>query len=187
MKPVYIVDEIGKCVTNVSTKLLPTLQAIDPLITGVNYQYGHPNEIIETLCQEERSKTGKFKKYPLIALFQDFPEVRGKVIGEDNTVTLHLIIASATLNNYKAQERYDHNFKPILYPIYQEFLNQLDLSSVFFTKAPDLIEHTKIDRLYWGNKGIEFTSGKETKNIFVDWLDCIELLNLTLPTYTQFC
>jgi hypothetical protein len=187
MKPIYIVDEIGAVVANVSTVLLPKLQIVDPKIQAVNYLYGHPNEIIATLTARDKSPQLRFKKYPLVALFQDFPEVKGKVVGEDNTVTLHLLIASATLPTYKADERYARNFKPILYPIYNELLRQLDFNGNFFTKSPEQIEHTKIDRLYWGNKGIEFTSGKETKNIFVDWIDCIELLNLTLPTYTKIC
>lgn len=182
MKPVYIVDEIGAVVEAVSTKLLTQLQAFDPLITGVHYQYGHPLEIIETLKQMDESQDYKFRRYPFIGLFQDFPQEVGEV-GFDSEVTLHLIIARFTVNTYKAAQRYENNFKPVLYPIYLEFLEQLNFSKAFMKYAPNQIPHTKIDRLYWGREGLYKNEG----NIFNDFLDCIEIRNLKLKTYLNIC
>ena len=95
MKPVYIVDEIGLAVAQVSTVLLSQLQAFDATITGVHYQYGHPIEIIETLKQMDEAKAYKFSRYPFVGLFQDFPENVGEV-GFNGEVTLHMIIARFT-------------------------------------------------------------------------------------------
>lgn len=182
MKPVYVVDEIGLVVERVSAKLLAQLQAFDSTITGVHYQYGHPLEIIETLKQLDEAKDYKFRRYPFVGLFQDFPEDVGEV-GFNSEPTLHLIIARFTQPTYKAAKRYELNFKPVLYPIYLEFLEQLNFSKAFQHYAPNEIPHIKIDRLYWGREGLYKNEG----NVFNDFLDCIEIRNLKLKTYLKIC
>lgn len=182
LKPVFIVDEIGDVVTKVSAALLTQLQILDDKIEAVNYLYGHPLEIIETLKQRDEADNFRFKKYPLIALFQDFPERKG-YIGIDSETTLHLIIARATEPTYKADERYTFNFKPFLYLIYLEFLKQLNFSKAFTHYGAEQIEHTKYDRLYWGREGLYKNEG----NIFNDWLDCIEIRDLRLKVNLKIC
>ncbi len=180
MIPVYVVDEIGTVINAVSAQLLAELKAYDSRIEAVNYLYGHPLEIIETLKQRDESDGFRFKKYPLVALFQDFPEQHGE-IGIDSEVTLHLVIARATQPDYKASERYTENFKPVLYPIYFEFLRQLTLSGRFMTYGTSRISHTKIDRVFWGR------AFEGDANPFNDWLDCIEIKDLKLKINLKNC
>lgn len=183
-KSIYVVDEIGAVVSRVSSALTPALQAYDPRITGVHYLHGHPLEIIDTLRQRDQSRTLKFDKYPLVALFQDFPEICNTTPGIAFKVRLHLIIARATLATYKSGERYDYNFKPVLYPIYRQLMLQLAKHKMFLNYGgPDVIPHVKIDRVFWGAEGL-YT---DTKNIFDDMLDCIEIKNLELNVYSKFC
>jgi len=184
MKPPFVVvDVFGGIVSKVSEILLPTLREFDDKIEAVNYLYGHPIEIIETLGQRDKSSTFQFKKYPLVALFQDFPERHGNVIGLDSTVTLNIIIARATLATYKADERYTNNFKPVLYPIYQELLQQISLSKTFLNYGANSLGHTKYDRLYWGRDGLY----KNDRNVFNDFLDCIEIKGLQLKLNLKNC
>lgn len=171
MKPLFVVDEIGEVVTKVSTKMTPSLKDYDPLITGVHYEHGHPLEILETLAQKDKSDTYVFKKYPLIALFQDFTEDRNKDLGFQSNSPLHIIIARGTSQAYKAEERYAKNFKPVLVPIYLELLNQLGFSKAFSTGPISRLRHEYTERLFWGKDGLY---GKEG-NIFNDFIDCIEL------------
>ena len=42
------------------------------------------------------------------------------------------------------------NYKPIIYPIKRELLNQLDLSVAFNTNGISTIKHIEEDRFYWG-------------------------------------
>lgn len=182
-RPVYVVDEIGAVVTKVSTALLPMLQLYDENITGVHYLHGHPLEIIETLGQRDKAESYVFKKYPLIALFQDFPEPSSASVGVAHEPRLHLIIARATRPEYKASERYDMNFRPVLYPIYAEFMHQLHLHKAFLSYSEEKISHTKTDRLYWGRDGL----WKKEGNIFNDWIDCIEITDLRLKVKTKLC
>lgn len=193
MEPVYIVDifrDVVAATQNavISKKnepvktLLQSLQEYDTNITGIHYQHGHPLEIIETLEQQTQGTTQKFKRFPLVALFQDFPEEKGRS-GFDSETTLHILICYGTKNTYKATQRYEKTFKPVLYPIYLELLEQIRLDSRFNVVNTSLIEHTKIDRLYWGR---ETDSGNKA-NKFNDLLDCIELKNLKLKLDRKIC
>lgn len=178
-QPLYIVDELAAIVANVSTSLLTQLQAVNSTIEGVQYYYGHPKEIIDTLRQKDQSMNYRFAKYPAVCLFQDFSESEGRIIGVASDVRLHIIICYSTDQNYKASERYANSFKPILYPIYYALLNEIFKSGKVLASDKDSLPHTKIDRLYWGRTGLYGNEG----NIFDDFLDAIEIQDLQLKFY----
>lgn len=173
-----VVDYIGQIVSKVSAKLIADFKEIDPLITGVHYLHGHPKEVIETLAQRDKSEKFMFDKYPLIALFQDFPE---KVVNNYSVeVNLNIVFCKSTLPDYKANERYGKNFYPFLYPMYEEFMKAL-------FKHPNTTkyhsEYTKIDRLFWGKSGLYGNTG----NTFNDHLDALELVNLKILINNLTC
>lgn len=180
--PIYIVDEIGEVVSTVSTQLLPALKLVDPNIQAVNYYYGHPKEILETLFQKDASDTESYFKYPAVFLFQDFTEGVGKDIGITTVPRLHIVIATSTDPNYKASERYAVTFKPILYPIYYKLIDQLWKSGKILAASSSQIVHTKIDRVFWGRQ----MAGKE-QNVTNSWLDAIEITDLQLKFYNKNC
>lgn len=183
-KPIYIVDYFRDIVQAASVKLTAQLQVYDPLITGIHYHHGHPIEIVEIISELANAPTKLFDRFPLIALFQDFPETIGQAPGFYADGVFHLIIARGTEHNYSAPERYDKNFKPILYPIYFELLEQIRLSRKFeIVTGSDTYPHTKIDRLYWGREGLY----GNTANIMNDRVDCIEIKDLRLRIKTQNC
>lgn len=157
----YIVDMFGTIVANVTTNLgYP-----------VNYLYGHPIEIISQL-QEMSKGANKANRFPVVCLFQDFDEKKGA--GQLTEVSLNIIIANMTKPDYVAPQRYAKNFKPYLYPIYDELLYQI--SNTFAVADMSMIEHTKTDRLFWGKSALYGNEG----NTFNDFLDAIELTNLKL-------
>lgn len=139
------------------------------------YQHGHPLEIVESLQEMTKNPDASETKYPLIALFQDFPEKKG-TNNSDAELKLNLIIANLTQPQLKAPDRYVQNFKPILIPIYYEFLKQIAKSGYFREDNSIKLLHTKIDRLYWGRSGL---FGNQ-KNLFNDYIDCIEIVDLQL-------
>lgn len=176
-KPIYIVDIIGDIVAKTNAVVLPSLQAYDPVITGINYQYDQPLKMQETMVQ--LTKVGA-PKYPLFGLLLPIKEHHG--IGVDDLSPLRIIIARWSNPTDKTNTRMDNNFKPVLYPIYLEFLNQLDLDKRILSRAADLIDHYKTDWPYWG--GINPT---EATNPFSDWVDIIEIENLNLRINTKNC
>jgi len=176
-----IVEIFEAIVARVESRLLESFQALDPKIEGIHYDHGHPLEIIETLKQKDSSQTFRFQKYPLVCLFQDFPETNGGT-GFEREVTLHLIIAKGTKKEYKAKERYTHNFKPFLLPVYDILLEEINRDKNFQTYGVSKIAHQKWDRLYWGRNGL---FGNQS-NIFNDYLDVVEIKNLKLKA-TKTC
>ena len=114
--------------------------------------------------------------YPLIAVFQDFPENREGNGGYYADVTLPIVlIATLTDKNYKAPQRYENSFKPVLYPIYELFMEELSSNGAIVGTDH---AHTKYDRLYYGKR----TLGTAVSS----YVDAIELQNLKL-TVAQSC
>lgn len=182
MKVVNIKEEMGKIVARVSVKLLAQLKAVDPMITGVHYEYGHYTDIQERLITYSQSNEKKTDRYPLIAVFED-DKVTHRQRGMYGNAGMKIIILAATSNSITRVQREERTFKPILYPIYEELLSQIFKSGVFNVYSPDQIQHEQINRPHWGDPGLYKNEGY----LFTDVLDGIELNNLVLPTYLKTC
>jgi hypothetical protein len=164
---VPIVKIMGDIVSKVSANMLTYLQSIDANYSGVRYDYGHPSDIVGRIAQYSNTPEFRFKKYPLIGLFLDFPEKRG----EDYTTMiktsarLDMFICCGTNKTHTPQQRTDATFIPILIPIYEEFLKQLRLNKNIVTPNGGIFRHNYTARYQWGKGGIEYyENGK--KNIF---------------------
>lgn len=179
-----LVKIMGEIVGKVNTKLMPslstlTIDGVNRGIVNVNYLYGPFEEIVKQLTQWTASDTYEPKKYPLVAVIQPFNEVSGAEIGIAAVDDLEIIIATGTIAEAYTPTRYDVNFYPVLYPIYDELRNQIDLDPRTLTKGVDLIPHTKIDWPYWD-------AGKGT-NPFNDRLDVVEIKNMKLKVRLKNC
>lgn len=191
-KPVYVVDIIGSLVQRVAAyklgdkTLLQTIQDNETTIfgqtsiQGIDYQYGHVQELLETLSQMTKSPEESPKKYPLIWLVQDFTESINNDVGYYADVSLNVIIAHQTVNEYKITQRYDNVFKPVLYPIWQVFMECLKSQKGIQGYSPDC---DKTDRSYWGSNPIDGNKG----NVLTDYVDAIELQNLRLQINYDYC
>lgn len=169
--PVYVVDIIGEVVTQVKA-VLDTQLGIE-----INYTYGRSIQIQTKLLDYSKSPSKKNVRYPLIALFQDFPEERGKNDYYASVRLPKIVIATLTKSTDLPEDRYGKTFKPLLYPIYYEFLKQLTRNKNIVCSAdPNQIPHIK-----WDRPG----SQQEGQNMN-DFLDAIEIENLVI-TVKQFC
>lgn len=176
-----IVEMFGNVVTAAESAILPYLKTINPKIVQLHYEHGHPQEIVGTLAEMSQTQAFQAKKYPLVALFQDFPEpVSGKP-GELAKARVTVVITTQTQPGLKAAERYAVNFKSILYPIYKELMWQLANSAYFFHST--VPRHDKIDRPFWGKEGLY----GNIASVATDELDCIELRNLELTIPPAAC
>lgn len=166
--PVYVVDIIGEVITSIAADVSPLL---------INYRYGRQIQILESLQRLNDSITLQDTKYPLVALFQDFPERRGD--GFYATVTIpKIVIACLTNSTDPPEARYNVTFKPILYPIYYAFLNGLAKHKNIVCNNPELLVHTK-----WDRPGVQ-PEGQGLN----DYIDAIEIQNLILNiTQTKTC
>lgn len=179
--PVYIVDIIGDIVDKVNAIVTPKIQATYPKTVKVNYIYDTPKRIIETLVQMSKAESTAPKRYPLVALFQPFTEKHGSVIGLSNTATIRIIIGHFSNDTDKSINRYEKVFKPVLYPVYLELLNQIDREPRIQSYGVSTLAHTKIDWPYWGG------DDAQKANPFNDWLDIIEIRDLVLNFKLNIC
>lgn len=171
MSAAFWIDVFDEIVTSVQDDTDNALAADEPF-----YMHGHPLEIINTLAQKDKHDTEKFNKYPLIALFQDFTETMGESHFIRSSAVLNLVIVNVTSPDWTAADRYDNNFRTVLYPLYDLLIKHIVESGFFHNVDSGLVDHEKIDRLYWGRSGLY---GNES-NIFNDRIDAIEIQDLTL-------
>lgn len=181
MKTLFIDEIIRADVECVSELVLPILNRTEPLITGVYFQQGHPLEVIKELQKLGEGVNTKSQRYPLVALFRDFPEEIGVTVGIASEATVNMIIATRTDPNYNSEKRKEKIFKPILYPIYEALIERLSKNPAFMGQGT--VRHRKIDHYFWGRESVY---GSEA-NIFKDWIDCIEIKNLNLKLYQKNC
>jgi len=188
--PVYIDDIIGEVVQATSDKVLATIQANEAsvlgnsLITQIRYSKSSFDELIETLLQEDKSDAGRLTKYPLIHLIQDVSIERGNDIGVYGSPTLNIVFIHQTQQAFKTEERDEKVFKPVLWPIYYEFLEQLKWNEwVLDTwQVTGEFRHRVIKRAFWGNRQLQ-----GSKNILSDYVDAIEVQNLGVKINYSNC
>lgn len=184
MIPIYVIDIMEEITSSVNTEVLSTIQANETAVLGetliqsVNFQKGYIKELIETLQQMDKDPTSRLLKYPLIWLVTDFKEGRGKTVGKYADTGLDLVIMHQTQQPFKIGDRYANVFKPVLYPIYYSFIKQCAMHPMIMQGDEEMIQHDKWDRSYWGTS---------TKNQLPDYVDAIEINNLSLDISFQNC
>lgn len=159
--PEYIVvDEIGAVVGAVKTSL-----NLDVL----NYQYGYVEELNETLQQWSKNPDYAVLKFPLVWVMQPFTIVRGKRMVYGSVEGLRIFIINGSNPNLKAAQRMTDKFKPVIYPIYREFMAKLNKHKAFVHCLER--KHRFTDRYYWG---------EAQQSVLNDVVDCSEISNLEL-------
>lgn len=184
MTPVYVTDIIGEVIEATEAAVLQEIITNETSvigassIQGINYQFGHYNELVQTLMQYDQSQEERVNKYPLAWLRTDFRERRGQAPGIYAEVFLNIVLCHHSMQNYKSTERKVKVFEPVLYPIYYEFLNQLYLHPSIHVMSDEMIQHDKTDRYYWGTTKVGKTS---------DYVDAIEMDNIQLKIKYENC
>lgn len=149
----HIIDIISNTVGAVSNAILGDLHEANNDINSISFMYGSTNELIETIVQNDKSPDGKYNLWPSIMLFLDTSTQVSSQAGKYDEVTLQMAIVMPTDPTYKAAERYEYKFEPVLYPLWHEFVKQIVESGCFSVMSENTLEYTKWDRLYWGKQG----------------------------------
>lgn len=164
--PEYIlVDEIQAVVAKVKSSL--TLAVLD-------FKYGYLSELKTYL--QQLSVDDPTKKYPLFWLRNPFTIQReGSSAAYFGKANLDCFIIAETNTDRTAERRMTEIFKPTLYPIYREFMRQLNetagiLDYNLFRK------HNVTDRFYWGN---------EQQKEIDDKIDCMEISGLEIQIHNN--
>lgn len=171
--PEYILtDEMGIIVAAVQAALQQAnLDAGQPAGWPVlNYQYGYIEELNETLQQYEADPAKFDKKFPLFWLAEPYDTQRG-VPGIFGTVNPRCYIINTTDKTWKATTRMENNYKPVLFPVYREWLRQLVISPVFSHQSVETISHRITKGYYWG---------EAQRSVLNDAVDCLMISSLTI-------
>ena len=125
--------------------------------------HGHPVEIANRLANINMSSgLERFKKFPLIALIQDFKESYKDKRYYCQIPEVILSIINTTLSTYQSEQRYSENFKPYIYPLYNDLIHELKHCGWFFN-----IEYDAIDNLFYGTPS-KYRNEELVLNEFVD-------------------
>lgn len=179
-----IIPEIFKSIVERVNEVLSTRDN-DPF--PVFYDFGHYAEVVKNLTTKDGSISNKNRKYPLVWLVMDFVE-QYNTLSDGYCVLpdLQILITTVTTPDITTAQRIEKTFKPRLYPIYSELLEQISASGYFQVMSPDSIPHEKIDRPYWG-----LTAGvggyNNTANLFNDFIDAIQIRKLRLTVNEEVC
>ncbi|MES2004338.1 MAG: hypothetical protein V4450_07440 [Bacteroidota bacterium] len=163
---VIVVEKFKEIVQRTDNVLFATLNK------HLNYEHGSSTQIIAELLTLNNAinPATRAGKYPLIALFQPFREIKGG--GYSLRVRIpKIVIATSTNSTDNTETRYSQTFIPILYPIYEELLRQICRHRNVVEQDPEDLKHTKAD-----NPGSPPPQGVQ----FTDFLDAIEIYDLEL-------
>jgi hypothetical protein len=171
---INVVDVIGEVVGKTSTAIEKSAGK------KVFYQYGHIIELDEILRSYSNStKEFREQKYPAIFLLTDFLEKRDSRPDYETEAFLQLLIVAGSVKDYRTADRYREVFKPVLHPIYEAFIKQLEKDSRILKQKYGLIPHDFINRSLISGFQLRTQTGT-TKNLFSDFIDAVEINNLNL-------
>ena len=164
-----IYDDIGEVVAS-----LMDVTIIDSNAKGYGapyYMFGHRREISNRVSNKTKDSIAKFQKFPLIALRLDIKEQHDKTAVK---MFLNIAIITNTSAGLNAEQRLEQVFKPILYPLYKNFLAKIKVYKNFLILDSFEPTHEKYDRMFWGKAAEE----GNLENLFAEPIDAIELINL---------
>lgn len=189
-QPVYIDDIIEEINQAVSDSILATIIANETaalgssLIKQIRFSKSSFDELIENLFQADKSGVQRFNKFPLTHLVQDMVINRGTDVGIYGTAVINIIFIHQTQSIYKIEDRDAKVFKPVLWPMYYSFFEQLKKNNWIFQSDATTGEfpHRVIKHAFWGDRQLQ-----GSKNILNDYVDAIEVQNLQLKINYSNC
>lgn len=180
IRPASIPSVFKKVVADVEDALLTQLQTYDAAIQAISFFQGNILEVQQRLVEWSKSRTVKLQRFPCIILLEDIDQVRDERGGSQRfgTAKCQVIICNATRKGWTSEQREEKNFSPVIRPVYYQFLHELSKRPEF--NAPTNPRHTFIERKQWGTED-------NTANILTDYVDAVELKDLTLTINFSNC
>ena len=116
---------------------------------------------------------------PFILLLLDIEQSRkGTII----TANLNFVIGVVTRKEYSTDDRYLHNFTPLIHPIYEQLIERFKNGNHVIMGNAD-VSSKDPDRVLWGKKGLYGVTG----NIFNDYIDAKEANDLEIKLLIKNC
>ena len=178
--PPHIV--FGEVVDAVRTEMLATIQAYDPTVQTIRYEYCNMVELQKIVKDAQANLTERKKIFPMIVYVLDVAIDRGTgnspMYGQIPNATI--LILNHTKHTYSSKEREQKNFTPILRPLYYTVLKQMARHAGFNVQSERKIPHRVIDHFFWGQDA-------NTVNAIAAYVDAIEITDLQLDLNWHYC
>jgi hypothetical protein len=153
-----ISDALKKVVVNTKSLLLNDnkINFPDALKKDIFFMQGNGVEITNKLQSLTNGVTTKDKKYPLIWLFRDLKETLiASKNGFDVSCRAKIVILSLTKIDYDSDKRESENFKKVLRPIFNYFIESITKSTDFGMPKLEELKIEKYERFYWGSSQVQ--------------------------------
>jgi hypothetical protein len=134
---------------------------------------GSPKEINQRLVDMGKDPINMYRRYPCIVMKTSPEPTLGGGLFHYN---LNIAILHYSDSKYTYKQRRELVFKPILYPIYIEFIKQLRFARLFTWPGGKIPEHTPIERPFYAYG----SDNGGDRNIFSDAVDAIEIRGLKI-------
>jgi hypothetical protein len=150
-------------------------EAIGAIATelDVNFIVGGKTEIQQRLI--EQMKGGIVDRYPAILLFTPIPQARNEAGGMEKAVIndVEIVFVADTKRNYSTPERITNVYTPVLWPLYNGFIDELAVSKNIHLADNDVTSY--VDLFYYS------ASLAKEQNTLAAALDAISIkLNLII-------
>lgn len=131
---------------------------------------GTHNEISNVLLKLGEAVNGSYLKFPAILNFQSIRQSRQ---GASIEVHYNLAIVGSVKNTWTTQERESQLFRLLLRPIYEEFINQVNIYQCF-NLGYGIPSHDYYEVFTTGGNSAQI------KDMYGEYVDAIELHDLTV-------
>jgi hypothetical protein len=151
------------------------------------FMHGHILDVVNRLAEYENDNIFKWKKYPLIILIEDIERSHPNPLRFEATVSPRFIICTDTVKEYHSPDRWENIIKPILFPIYDLFVQKIAESTDIDQSDIEEVKQgsTDVARTYWGTQK-EFGSDAHILNDHLDAID-ITFNELNISKYQPDC
>lgn len=142
------------------------------------------DEIVQRLNRKNNNNF-VFQKFPLIAFIhtKKGQSHKADMSGEYATANITLAFVNFTKRDLYAEDRYDYNYRNVLYPNYYSFLKQIAGSGKFRTSGNNVFDHDLIEDLYYGTN----SERGNTAHKFNEPLDALVINNTRLIVNDKRC
>lgn len=131
---------------------------------------GTHNEISNVLLKLGEAVNGSYLKFPAIL---NFHSIRQRIEGTEIEVHYNLAIVGSVKSTWTTQERESQLFRHLLRPIYEEFINQVNMYR-YFNLGYGAPSHDYYEVFTTGGNSAQI------KDMYGEYVDAIELHDLTI-------
>lgn len=171
IQPIIIPELFNSLVEALKLRLPSIEYNNETVLLNTRFKHGTIKSLNADISMELQNPDKKDNRYPLIALIHNFTESYNDSVRSYTNVKCKLIIMNSSTAQKTYEERYEYNFKHILYNVWINLIAVMEDSHNFIFDKTKGIKFDKTDRPAMGSFGNDGNNAVQ----FSDYIDAIEL------------